>query len=91
MTTSGISDGLKIRLPLVHVTNCSGGLASTWHRMTPSRCSGKYCTVGVNLTRAGSKHQPITINLSLTGTWHRLKPVQSVNQTVMVALSKFYH
>ena len=52
--TLGVSNGSKIRLSLVHVMNWNNGWASTWHRTTPDSRNGRYWTVGVNVTRAGS-------------------------------------
>ena len=48
------SNGSKILLFLVQVTNWIGGLASMWHLMMPWRPRGMYWTSGWKETRAAS-------------------------------------
>lgn len=50
-----VSYGSRRCLSRVHMTNWIGGFAIIKQRTTPERRWGKYCTVGVYVTWAGSK------------------------------------
>ena len=46
------SNGSYMRLFFVHVTNCTGGFAKTWHFIIPCRPLGMYWCVGTKATLA---------------------------------------
>ena len=63
------SNGSYMRLFFVHVTNCTGGFAKTWHFIIPCRPLGMYWCVGTKATLALTaciEYTLFTISISIS-------------------------